>query len=65
MFCISMLLTQLLIGRFWCYDDYDYADYDDDDYDEHDYFVYIFIFIIFITCNMFSGMVLWEVWHYL
>ena len=64
MFSISMLLTQLLIGRFWYYDDYDYADYDDDDYDQNDYFVYIFIFIIFITCNMFSGMELWEVWYY-
>ena len=64
MFSISMLLTQLFIGRFWYYDDYgyDYADDDyDDDYDQNDYFVYILIFIIFITCNMFSGMELWEV----
>ena len=43
MFSISMLLTQLFIGRFWYYDDYDYDyaddDYDDKDYDQNDYFV--------------------------
>ena len=42
MFSISILLTQVLIGRFWYYDDcdYDYADYDyddDDDDDQNDY----------------------------
>ena len=64
MFCISMLLTQLFIGRFW-YDD-DCADDDyDDDYDENDYFVYILIYIMFITYNMFSEMELWEVWYYI
>ena len=52
-----MLLTQLFIGRFWYYDDYDYAD---DDYDQNDYFIYILIFIILITYKMFLGMKLWQ-----
>ena len=51
MFSMSMLLTQLFIGRFWY----------DDDYDENDDFVYILILIMFITYHMFSGMELWEV----
>ena len=62
MFSMSMFLIQLFIGQFWYYDhsDDDYDDYNhDNSYDDqyHD-FVYIFIFIIFITCQMFSGMVL-------
>ena len=60
MFSMSMLLTQLFIGRFWYNDDYD-DDCADNDYDENDYFVYILIFIMFITYHMFSGMELWEV----
>ena len=64
MFSMSMLLTQLFIGRFWYDDDYD-DDCADDDYDENDEkdFVYILIFIMFITYHMFSGMELWEVWY--
>ena len=62
MFSILMLLTPVFIGRFWYYDDYAY-DYADDDYDQNDYFIYILIFIILITCNMFLGMELWEVWY--
>ena len=63
-FCIYMLLTQLFIRRFWYSDDY-YDHYDDYDYDysgNEYYFVYIFIVIMFITCHMFSGMALWQVW---
>ena len=62
MFSMSMLLTQLFIGKFSYYDhsDDDYDDYDHDNYynDQYHDFVYILIFIIFITCRVFSVMVL-------
>ena len=62
MFSMSMLLIQLFIGQFWYYDhsddDYDDYNYDNSDDDQYHDFVYMFILIIFITCHMFSGMVL-------